>query len=61
LGYANKDPEYASLTQSMTDLDKKLGGTDSTTSAFATLREKMGAFYDRVTGKEPAEPQRAKN
>jgi hypothetical protein len=60
LGYANKDPEYASLNQSMTDLDKQLGGAESTSSAFVTLREKMNAFFDRVTGKEPPAQQKAK-
>jgi hypothetical protein len=61
LGYANKDPEYASLNQSIADLDKQLGGTESTSSAFASLREKMSSFFERVTGKEPPPPERAKN
>ncbi len=61
LGYANKDPEYASLNQSISDLDKQLGGKESTSSAFATLREKMSSFFERVTGKESPAPQKAKN
>jgi hypothetical protein len=61
LGYANKDPEYASLNQSISELDKQLGGTESTSSAFATLREKMSSFFERVTRKEPPTPQKAQN
>lgn len=53
LGYGNKAPEYASLNQSISDLDKQLAGTESTTSAFATLREKMSAFFDRLNPKAP--------
>ena len=57
LGYANKAPEYASLNQSISDLDKQLAGTESTSSAFASLREKMTAFFERSSEhiiKEPA-------
>jgi hypothetical protein len=62
LGYANKDPEYASLNQSIADLDKQLGGAESTTSAFANLRENMSTFFDRITQKSTAPPsQHAQN
>ena len=61
LGYANKDPEYASLNRSISELDKQLGGTESTSSAFATLREKMNSFFERVTRKELPTPQKAQN
>jgi hypothetical protein len=54
LGYANKDPEYTSLNQSIADLDKQLGGTESTASAFASLRDKIKAFFDRITEKSQA-------
>lgn len=61
LGYANKDPGYASLNQSISDLDKQLGGTGSTSPAFASLREKMTAFFEHITHKEPTPPQQARN
>lgn len=53
LGYANKAPEYASMSQSISYLDQQLAGTESTTSAFATLREKMSAFFERINPKAP--------
>ena len=56
LGYANKAPEYASLSQSIADLDKRLGGTQSTTSAFASLKDKMTTFFERIAH-EPAPRQ----
>jgi len=61
LGYANKDPEYASLNQSIADLDKRLGGTQNTRSAFASLRDRMTAFFERIAHKEGAPQSPAKS
>jgi hypothetical protein len=49
LGYAGNDPEYASLNQSISDLDKQLQGSGNTTSAFSKLKEKMDAFFKKVS------------
>lgn len=54
LGYANHAPEYASLEKSISELDNKLTGTESTTSGFDKLRESMSAFFERINPEPPA-------
>ena len=60
LGYESLAPEYASLNQSIVDLDKQLNGKEDTTSAFAVLKEKLDEFFDRLT-KKPSSSQSAKS
>ena len=60
LGYESLAPEYASLNQSIVDLDKQLNGKEDTTSAFAALKAKLDAFFDRLT-KKPSTSQHAKS
>jgi hypothetical protein len=52
LGYAYRAPEYASLSESISELDRRLGGTQNTTSAFASLKDKMTAFFERIAHQE---------
>lgn len=52
LGYAASDPEYAQLTQAVSDLEKQVGGNQNTTSAFAKLKERVASFFKRLTGSE---------
>jgi hypothetical protein len=49
LGYAGNDPEYASLNQAIADLEKQLQGSGNTTSTFSKLKEKMDAFFNKVS------------
>jgi hypothetical protein len=50
LGYAGNDPEYAALSQSISDIEKQLKGNQDSTSAFARLREKVSSFFHRQAG-----------
>ncbi|HEY2585755.1 MAG TPA: YfdX family protein [Tepidisphaeraceae bacterium] len=52
LGYAGSDPEYAQLTQAVSDLEKQVEGNENTTSAFAKLKERVASFFKRLTGGE---------
>jgi hypothetical protein len=55
LGYAGKDPEYASLNKSISDLEKELNGSSDTGPAFSRLVDKVTAFFHRQSGsKKPA-------
>lgn len=47
LGYEGKDAEYASMSASISDLEKQLKGSSDTASAFAKLKEKVAAFFKR--------------
>jgi hypothetical protein len=47
LGYAGKDPEYAALDTSISDLEKKLKGTEDTRTGFAKLKDRLGAFFKK--------------
>ena len=60
LGYESQAPDYATLNQSIVDLDNQLNGKEDTTSAFATLKGKLDAFFDRLTGKTPLARQAKK-
>ncbi|HYR89916.1 MAG TPA: YfdX family protein [Terriglobia bacterium] len=44
LGYAGKDPEYAALDKSISDLQRQLHGNEDTGPAFSKLKERLGAF-----------------
>ena len=47
LAYAGKDPEYLALNKSISDLESQLKGNQDTASAFSTLKEKLGWFFNR--------------
>jgi hypothetical protein len=52
LGYAGNDPEYQTMNDEISDVERQLRGTDNTTSAFARLRERVAAFFKRHAGNE---------
>ena len=55
LGYAGKDPVYASLNKSISDLEKQLEGNSDTGLAFSRLIDKVTAFFNRQSEtKKPA-------
>lgn len=47
LGYAGKDPVYASLNNDISNLEKQLQGKGDTNPVFASLREKLSSFLNR--------------
>lgn len=47
LGYAAKDPVYASLNNDISNLEKQLGGKEDTNAVFASLHEKLSSFLHR--------------
>jgi len=47
LGYEAADPEYASLNDQISNLEKQLKGNGDTGSVFAELRNKLDAFLKR--------------
>jgi hypothetical protein len=47
LGYAGKDPVYASLSNDISNLEKQLHGKGDTNAVFASLREKLSSFLNR--------------
>jgi hypothetical protein len=47
LGYESADPEYASLDDQITNLQKQLKGNGETGSVFAQLRNKLDAFLKK--------------
>ncbi|HEV2319908.1 MAG TPA: YfdX family protein [Verrucomicrobiae bacterium] len=49
LGYAGEDPEYASLSKSISELEEQVESHGDTTSAFAELKEKVAAFFTRLS------------
>lgn len=55
LGYAKAAPEYGSLKRSIEELDKQLEGTESTTSAFTALRDKVKVFLERFSKNSESE------
>ena len=57
LGYAGKDPEYAALGKSIKDLEKQLKSGGETGSLFASLKQKISAFFKRES--ETKQPQQA--
>lgn len=52
LGYAGKDPEYAALNSSITEIEKQIKGNSDTTSLFSRLHERVASFFQRLTGTE---------
>jgi hypothetical protein len=49
LGYAGKDPEYQELDDAVDDLEKQLGGEESTESTFSKLTDRVSSFFKRMT------------
>jgi hypothetical protein len=49
LGYAGNDPEYAALDKAISDLESQLKGNGDTASAFSSLKEKVSAFFKRLS------------
>jgi hypothetical protein len=52
LGYSGNDPEYAAMDKDITNLETQLKGTGNTTSPFASLKERVSAFFNRQTQSE---------
>ncbi len=52
LGYAGMDPEYNSLADAVSDLEKQVEGNENTESAFAKLKEKISSFFHRHAANE---------
>jgi hypothetical protein len=52
LGYAGKDPEYAALDTTISNLEKQIDGNQDTASAFSQLKEKFAAFFKRQSETE---------
>jgi hypothetical protein len=49
LGYAGNDAQYAALDAEISNLEKKLKGTEETAPLFARLREKSSAFLKQFS------------
>jgi hypothetical protein len=49
LGYAGEDPEYASLSKSISELERQVRGDGDTSSAFVELKEKVAEFFKRLS------------
>ena len=47
LGYAGQDPEYAALTDDISNLKKQLKESEDTTSGFSKLKARLSAFLKR--------------
>jgi hypothetical protein len=47
--YAASDPEYTALNQAISDLQTQLKGNGDTASAFTSLKEKVAAFFKRLS------------
>lgn len=52
LGYASNNPEYAALDGTLADLDKQLQGHGDVGSALARARERVEAFFKRLSERE---------
>lgn len=52
LGYAGNDPEYAVLTQAISEIEKQFEGNQDTGSAFTKLKEKVASFFKRQSESE---------
>jgi hypothetical protein len=52
LGYASNDPEYASLNDDISNLEKQLKGSGETMSVFSKFKEKHEAFVKRLSDRE---------
>jgi hypothetical protein len=52
LGYSGNDPEYSALNQAISDLEAQIKGKGDTASAFAKLKERVEAFFKRLSGSE---------
>jgi hypothetical protein len=49
LGYNRKEDEYKALSRAISDLEKQLRGNEDTTSGFAKLKDRIAAFFKRMT------------
>lgn len=58
LGYAGNDAEYAALNKAIEDIEKDLKSGGNTSTAFESLKDKMAAFFKKVT--ESAKSSKAK-
>jgi hypothetical protein len=47
LGYAGRDPEYTTLNDNISNLEKQLNGNQDTSSVFVTLKEKLASFLNK--------------
>lgn len=52
LGYQGRDEEYKTLRRTISDLEKHLRRNENGTDAFTKLRERMSAFFNRLTGSD---------
>jgi hypothetical protein len=49
LGYAARDPEYATLSKAISNLETQLKGGSDTASAFSKLKDQVAAFFKKVS------------
>jgi hypothetical protein len=52
LGYAGKDPEYAALSNEISNVEKALSGNGDSRSAFARLKDRVSSFFHRQSASE---------
>lgn len=52
LGYAGKDPGYAELSNEIANVENEVKGTGDSRSAFAKLRDRISAFFNRQSASE---------
>jgi hypothetical protein len=52
LGYAGKDPEYAALSNEISNVEKELKGNGDSRSAFARLKDRVASFFHRQSASE---------
>jgi hypothetical protein len=50
LGYAGKDPEYAALNKAVSDVERQLRANEDAASALDKLKERVGSFFQRISG-----------
>ena len=52
LGYMSNDPDYAALSQDITEIETQIKGNGDTASIFSRLKEKIAAFFKRQSETE---------
>jgi hypothetical protein len=52
LGYAGNDPEYASLQDAISDVEKQIKGGKDSGGTFTKLKEKLSSFFKRQSASE---------
>jgi hypothetical protein len=60
LGYAMGDPDYKTLNDQLTDVQKKLKGDQETSSLFGKIRERMASLLNRQSQREYSQSEAKK-